>query len=106
MEALLQSHETRLVRVEEPLVGINERLARLETSLDQFQSEVRVNMATKTEIKDMENRLVKWLVGTFIGWALASTTVLTFVLDNAIPKQGPVPQIVFQVPAVAAPARP
>ena len=46
MEALLQSHETRLTRVEDTLIAMNERLARLETIVE----EIRATMVTKAEL--------------------------------------------------------
>ena len=68
-------------------------------------------LATKADVEKGFHDLVKWVVGTaFVGMGLA-LTIMTFVLNNAVPKQpvppapaaqviqAPVPQpIIIQIP--------
>lgn len=83
---------------------VDVRLARIETRLDQ--------MATREDLEHAINSVVKWVVGTMLGAAIAAVTVMTFVLNNAVPKPAaasmPAP-IIIQLPPpgqVAVPAKP
>ena len=40
------------------------------------------NLATKADLKDLELRLIKWLIGTAVGSALASTIAIIGVLTR------------------------
>ena len=40
------------------------------------------NLATKADLKDLELRLIKWLIGTVVGSALASTIAIIGVLTR------------------------
>lgn len=92
-------HE-RVVKLEEFAGETRERLARIETKLDA--------VATKAELHDMKADLVKWIVATAVGLGAAGITVMTFVLNNAIPKSpttaiAPQQPIIINVPSAAAP---
>lgn len=80
---------------------VGSRFARVETRLD--------HMATKADLAEMKADMVKWIVGTAIALGATAITVMTFVLNNAAPKQ-PVaptqPPIIINVPAPAPPAIP
>ncbi|NIJ86967.1 hypothetical protein FHY35_004017 [Xanthomonas arboricola] len=92
-------------------VGMDARVAKLEAIVP--------TLATKADVEGLRadfhkgtNELIKWVVGTsFLGIALF-VTIMTFVLNNAIPKaavQPPQQQapIIIQVPGpppAAAPA--
>ena len=85
--------ETRLDRLEDFAIEARERLARIETRLDQT--------ATKADLAELSATMVKWIVGMVSGAGLAAITVMTFVLNNAVPKGAPpsAPQpIVIQLP--------
>lgn len=85
--------ETRLDRLEDFAIEARERLARIETRLDQT--------ATKADLAALSATMVKWIVGMVSGAALAAITVMTFVLNNAVPKAAPQPPpapIVIQLP--------
>lgn len=90
--------------------GMDARIAKLEAAIP--------TLATKEGLADLRadfhkgvNDLIKWVVGTaFVGIALF-ITIMTFVLNNAVPKAVPAPAqapapIVIQVPAAPAPAPP
>jgi uncharacterized protein (DUF39 family) len=57
-------------------------------------------LATKAELSDMKAELIKWIVGTAIGLGIAGITVMTFVLNNAVPKMSQQP-IIITLPAGA-----
>lgn len=94
--------EARIQKLEEFAIDARDRLARIETRLDQ--------MATKADVLEMSATLIKWIVGMVSGASIAAITIMTFVLNNAVPKVGapppsPVVPIVIQIPA-PAPAAP
>lgn len=84
------------------LRGIDVRLTKIESRLDQT--------ATKADVTDAINGQIKWIVGTAIGLAVAGITVMTFVLNNAVPKAAsspPTPIVItvpYPAPAAAQPA--
>ena len=92
--------------------SMNERLAALEARFDA----VLPTLATKTDIADVRTEIhkstsevVRWVVGTAIGGIAVFVTVMTFVLNNAVPKaSAPAAQapIIINVPAPAAAAAP
>jgi len=49
--------------------------------------------------------IVKWIIGTAIAMGATGIVVITFVLNNAVPKGAPAatPPIVIQSPAAPAP---
>ncbi|MET0858991.1 MAG: hypothetical protein ABWY27_19745 [Telluria sp.] len=60
------------------LRAIDVRLTRIETRLDAT--------STKSDVADLGATMVKWIVGTVSGLGIATITVMTFVLNNAVPK--------------------
>ena len=84
--------------------NMEHRITALETRLDT----ILPTLATKADIHEVRSEiheakadLVKWIVGTAIGLAVAGITVMTFVLNNATQKQPPVqqPPIIINIPA-------
>ena len=75
------------------------RLVALETILP--------TLATKSDVQGAVNDLTKWMVGTAVALAAAAIVVMTFVLNNAVPKALPAAPaaqapIVIQLPPQAA----
>lgn len=84
--------------------------SRMEDRLKKIEALIPT-LATKADVEKGFHDLVKWVVGTaFVGMGLA-LTIMTFVLNNAVPKQpvppapaaqviqAPVPQpIIIQIP--------
>lgn len=90
--------EARLDKLETFADTAKERLARIETKLDA--------VATKGEVHDLKAELVKWIVATAVGLGAVGITVMTFVLNNAVPKTAPAVQpapIIINIPQPAAP---
>jgi len=73
------------------------------------------SLATKLDLADLRaemhkgfNDQIKWIVGTGLGGIVLFATIMTFVLNNAVPKSPPAPQpapVTIQAPQ-AAPALP
>lgn len=72
------SMEARVVKLEEFAVDTRDRLTRIETRLDQT--------ATKTDLHEAINAQIKWMVGVAVVLGGTFLTIITFVLNNAIPK--------------------
>jgi hypothetical protein len=75
------------------LQAMDIRLARIETRLDQT--------VTRADLERAINSVVKWVVGTMLGAAIAAVTVMTFVLNNAVPRPavtGPAAPVIIQLP--------
>lgn len=100
--------EARVTKLEEFVVDTRERLTKIETRLDQT--------ATKSDIGDIRVDMhkgfvdmTKWVVGTAVGMGAAGIVVMTFVLNNAVPKAPAAPPaqlqplIIYAQPTQAAP---
>jgi hypothetical protein len=91
--------EERLEQTRLEVQVIDVRLTRIETRLDQT--------ATKTDLQQAINSMVKWVVGTMFGASVAAVTIMTFVLNNATPRgapPSPAPIIIQLPPATTGPA--
>ena len=105
--------EDRLLKLEEFAVSVRDRLARIETRLELMATKADL-AELRTELKTMMLELhattIRWIIGMVAGLGVAGITVMTFVLNNAVPKQPPAAPpapIVIQVPTPAAiPAAP
>ena len=91
--------EPRLDKLEEFAVETGERLTRIETRLDHMSD----HMATKADLAELAATMIKWIVGIAFGMSAAGITVMTFVLNNAVPKMTTTPPaapqpIVIQLP--------
>jgi roadblock/LC7 domain-containing protein len=89
------------------------RFAEMHAEMDKRFAEMRAEMAHNTA------QIIKWMVGVWIGGIVLFITVITFVLNNAIPKvppaapamQAPIiiqlpPQVWTQQPAPAPQQKP
>lgn len=84
----------RVAHLETDMKDVRERLTRMEAKIDTF--------ATKADLHEMSSNMIKWMVGTAVGLGAAAITVMTFVLNNATPKQAtpsPQPPIIINVPS-------
>lgn len=89
--------EARIAKLEEFAADTKERLVKIEARLEQT--------VTKAELHQVTNELIRWMVGLAVGGSVASVTVMTFVLNNAVPKaplQPQVPIVIYAQPAPAA----
>ncbi len=102
--------EQRIVKLEEfvgeartELRAIDVRLTKIETRLE--------TTATKADVQDSVNALIKWIVATSALLGVAAITVMTFVLNNAVPKPAntqftPASPIIITVPVPSGAALP
>lgn len=77
------------------------RIAKLEAILP--------TLATKADVERASHDVTKWVVGTMVAGVGLFIVIMTFVLNNAVPKAAPAPApapIVIQVPAAPAPGAP
>lgn len=68
------------------------RVAKLEVIAANVLSclaKIEATMATKEDLHRLEVTLIKWVVGTAGAVSIAMATIMTFVLNNAIPKSAP-----------------
>ncbi|MGV7207317.1 hypothetical protein ACLB1G_05645 [Oxalobacteraceae bacterium A2-2] len=80
--------DTRIGQLEGFASQAGERLARIEERLE--------HTATRADISELHREMqknaadtVRWIVGTAIGITVSGITVMTFVLNNAVPKPAP-----------------
>ncbi|MGZ3182281.1 MAG: hypothetical protein ACXU8N_07570 [Telluria sp.] len=104
-----QGMRARIDKLEQFAEETRERLVRIESRLDSIEQ----TMATKADLQQMQAELqralnanIMWTVGTAIGLGVAAITVMTFVLNNAVPKPAPAtaaaPIVITIPPAPAA----
>ena len=108
--------EARIAKLEEFVVDARERLTKMETRLD--QTATKADLTDKVgglqvemhkgfgEIHKGQSDLIKWVVGTALVLGAMAITIMTFVLNNAVPKAivAPTTQqapIIIQVPPQA-----
>lgn len=93
LDARLETIETRM----------DGRILTLEAKIDGKFEELR------TEMHKGFGDMTKWIVGTVLGVGAVSITILTFVMNNAVPKASaspPAPIVIYASPAAAAPPAP
>lgn len=84
--------EDRIVKLEAFAAETRERLSRIETRLEQT--------ATKADLQEAIASMIKWVAAIAVMLGATAITVMTFVLNNAIPKTAGMPApIVISVPA-------
>lgn len=92
--------DKRVEKLEEFAQDAKDRLIKIETRLDQT--------VTKADLSDAMNAQIKWMVGTAVVLGVAAITVMTFVLNNAVPKPPtaqplqPVPIVIYAQPATTS----
>lgn len=97
MDDGLTKLEEFVVEARSELRAIDVRLTKIETRLDAT--------ATKADVAELGSTMVKWIVGAVSGLGVAGITVMTFVLNNAVPKAPsavPAPIIITVPPASAS----
>jgi roadblock/LC7 domain-containing protein len=90
------------MRLETIEMDMGGRIATLEAKIDGKFAELRTDM--HKGFADM----TKWIVATVLGVGVFSVTIMTFVMNNAVPKapaSSPAPIVVYAAPA-AGPAPP
>jgi hypothetical protein len=87
------------------LSGIEHRVTHIEAILPTLATKADLH-ELRGEMHDMKAETIKWIVGTAIGLGVAGITVMTFVLNNAIPKTAlPQPPIIINLPSAPLPTK-
>ena len=102
--------EARVAKLEDFADETRERLARIETCLEEMVTKADLNekiQELRVEMHKGFADIIKWMVGLAVVISATAITVMTFVLNNAVPKAPPTtPQptiIVYPQPAEPAP---
>ena len=93
--------EDRIKSLEIAVQDANDRLTQIETTLQ--------HMPTKGDLSDAMTGQLKWIVGTAIVLGAAALTIMTFVLNNAIPKEqasAQAPTVIVNIPPTTGQAPP
>ncbi|MHA4867318.1 hypothetical protein ACXZ1M_06415 [Duganella sp. PWIR1] len=100
--------EARITKLEEFAAETNIRLAKIEARLELMATKADLEEkigALRVEMHKGFADMIKWVVGTAIVLGGTGLTVITFVLNNAVPKAPPPapqpPVIVYAQPAPA-----
>lgn len=102
--------ESRIAKLEEFATDAKERLVKIETRLEETATKADLH-ALHLEIQKGHTDTIKWVVGTAVVLGGMAITIMTFVLNNAVPKVStpaasqPAP-IVIQLPVQAAASSP
>lgn len=91
---------------DDDLKDVQKRVTHIEAVLPTLATKADLQ-EVRVEMHSMKAELVKWIVGTAIGLGVAGITVMTFVLNNAVPKApsaAPAP-IVITLPATPPPGK-
>ena len=78
--------EARVAKLEQLAEKTGERLASIDTHIAKIETRSE-GFATKADLHDATLKLTHWVVGTAIALGATGLTVMTFVLNNAVPKQ-------------------
>lgn len=106
--------EARVSALEEAVKNLPTKADLEALRLDSKVDLTEVKLGLKSDLLAAESALIKWIVGTAIGLGAAGITVMTFVLNNAVPKTptaisqpaaGQQP-IIINVPSASAPPAP
>lgn len=93
--------------------GMEERVAKLEAIIPTLATkadllEVKGDLSreienTRTQIVEAKSSIIQWVVGTAVGISVAAITIITFVLNNAIPRQAAPPPTTAQPTIIVVP---
>lgn len=86
--------ETRIARLEELMADTRELVIDTRSRLEQCATKADLNEQIGTLRAEMHKGfadIIKWMVGTAIVMSGTGIVVMTFVLNNAVPKAPPAP---------------
>jgi len=90
--------EARVAKLEDFADETRERLARIETRLEEMVTKADLNekiQELRVEMHKGFADIIKWMVGLTIVIGATAVTVMTFVLNNATPKAPPAPPVII-----------
>lgn len=80
------------------LTDLKQRVTHIEAVLPTLATKADLE-SVRTEIHSTKAELIKWIVGTAVALGAAAITILTFVLNNAVPKVPQQPPIIINIPS-------
>jgi hypothetical protein len=86
--------EARVAKLEDFADDTRERLARIETRLEETATKADLG-ALRVEMHKGFADIIKWMVGLTIVISATAVTIMTFVLNNATPKAPPAPPVII-----------
>jgi uncharacterized membrane-anchored protein len=118
MDGRLEAFEANVNgRFAELNAKIDKSVAELNTKIDKSVAELNAKIdksvaELRKDIAEFSSRMVQWMVGLFLASMAIFITLMTFVLNNAVPKATPAtPPVIIQlspqgvtIPPPAAPA--
>lgn len=87
--------DARLAKLEAliPTLSTKEEVAKLRGETKEGFADVRASVeGVRADMHKNTSEIIKWVVGTAIVISMAAITIMTFVLNNAAPKQPPAVQ--------------
>jgi hypothetical protein len=97
--------EARIAKLEEFVVEARTELRAIDVRLGKIEMRLDVT-ATKADIQDTANALIKWIVATAALLGAAAISVMTFVLNNAATHAGPSAPVPIVITVPVPPAAP
>jgi hypothetical protein len=91
---------------------INARFASMRADMQAGFAELRLDIQKQSaEMQKLAAEIIKWVVGMIVGAGAVAITVMTFVLNNAVPTQPmapgtPIPVVITNLPPQLAPPPP
>jgi hypothetical protein len=99
MEPQLEIMERRLAKVEDAVLRLEQAVAGIRSQLE--------HMCTKADLHESMNAQTRWMIGIAVLLGASAITVMSFVLNNGVPKQpSPQPLVIYIPTAPAAAAVP
>jgi hypothetical protein len=95
-------NDERITRLEERFERQSEQTRQELQSINVRLTKIETEMATKADLLGATNSILKWVIGTIFGAGVVAVTLMTFVLNNAVPKPAPLPPtapVIIQLPA-------
>lgn len=80
--------DDRIQQLEEKLEALAASTRTELRAIDVSLTRIEASLVTKADLQASLNAMIKWIVGTAAGLGIAAITVMTFVLNNAVPKPG------------------
>ncbi len=99
--------EARVAKIEEFVEEARTELRAIDVRLTKIETRLEAT-ATKADVQDVANATIKWVVGTGAVMFSMAVVIITFVLNNVIPKpestSAQAPIVIYAQPTAPFPA--